>query len=157
MTKQLNWTELWDGENSCTLVAELGEGTLRALPKFSSPGCCFRPPPTPATVSVSCLWFPLWIALGLHRSHNTQQMPGKHNPLPGGGGGLSLADDCLKFEYKGPSSPTLRWDAPGLPMWPSSKESACHCRRQRFHPWSGKIPHASGQRNVCSTTNELVL
>ena len=28
----------------------------------------------------------------------------------------------------------------GLPMWFSSEESACQCRRHRFDPWAGKIP-----------------
>ena len=26
------------------------------------------------------------------------------------------------------------------PLWHSGKESACQCRRWRFHPWVGKIP-----------------
>ena len=29
---------------------------------------------------------------------------------------------------------------PWLPRWWSGKESACHCRRQEFDPWVGKIP-----------------
>ena len=33
----------------------------------------------------------------------------------------------------------------GLPSWLSGKESACRGRRHGFNPWSGKIPHASGQ------------
>ena len=28
----------------------------------------------------------------------------------------------------------------GLPGWLSGKESACQCRRHRFHPWVGKVP-----------------
>ena len=28
----------------------------------------------------------------------------------------------------------------GLPRWLSGKESACQCRRRRFHAWVGKIP-----------------
>jgi len=28
----------------------------------------------------------------------------------------------------------------GLPWWLSGKESACQCRRHRFHPWIRKIP-----------------
>ena len=28
----------------------------------------------------------------------------------------------------------------GLPWWVSGKESACQCRRHRYHPWVGKIP-----------------
>ena len=27
----------------------------------------------------------------------------------------------------------------------------------RFHPWSGKIPHAMGQLSLCATTTESVL
>ena len=27
----------------------------------------------------------------------------------------------------------------GLPWWVSGKESACQCRRHRYHPWVGKI------------------
>ena len=27
-----------------------------------------------------------------------------------------------------------------LPLWLSSKESACQCRRCRFNPWVRKIP-----------------
>ena len=30
--------------------------------------------------------------------------------------------------------------AQGLPWQPSSKESACQCRRHEFNPWIGKIP-----------------
>ena len=33
----------------------------------------------------------------------------------------------------------------GLPWWLSGKEFACQCKRHRFNPWSGKIPHALGQ------------
>ena len=29
------------------------------------------------------------------------------------------------------------------PWWLSGKESACQCRRHRFHPWVGKIPGRS--------------
>ena len=34
-----------------------------------------------------------------------------------------------------------------LPRWLSGKESAHQCRRHRFDPWSGKIPHAVEQLN----------
>ena len=37
------------------------------------------------------------------------------------------------------------------------KEFACQCRRHRFHPWSGKIPHAAKQLNPCITTTKPVL
>ena len=36
-----------------------------------------------------------------------------------------------------------------LPWWFNGKESACQCRRHRFHPWSGQIPHAVEQLNWC--------
>ena len=39
-----------------------------------------------------------------------------------------------------------------LPRWFNGKESACQCRRHRFHPWSGKIPHAVEQLNWCTMT-----
>jgi len=44
-----------------------------------------------------------------------------------------------------------------LPWWLSGKESACHCRRHRFDPLSGKIPHAMGQLSPCTVTIEPVL
>ena len=45
----------------------------------------------------------------------------------------------------------------GLSSWLSGKESICQCRRHRFDPRSGKIPHASKQLNPCATTTEPVL
>ena len=49
-------------------------------------------------------------------------------------------------------------------MWPRSflggsdgKESACQCRRHRFHSWSGKIPHAAEPLSPGTTTIEPVL
>ena len=33
----------------------------------------------------------------------------------------------------------------GLPWWRSGWESACQCRGHGFEPWSGRIPHATGQ------------
>ena len=33
----------------------------------------------------------------------------------------------------------------GLPWWYSGLEPASQCRRHRFDPWSGKIPHVSEQ------------
>ena len=35
-----------------------------------------------------------------------------------------------------------------IPQWFSGKESACHCRKHRFDPWSRKIPHAVEQLHV---------
>ena len=43
---------------------------------------------------------------------------------------------------------------PGPPRWLSGKESTCQCRRHRFDPWSGRIPHAAGQLSPCATTTE---
>ena len=40
----------------------------------------------------------------------------------------------------------------GASWWLNGKESVCQCRRNRFDPWSGEIPQASGQLNLCSTT-----
>ena len=45
----------------------------------------------------------------------------------------------------------------GLPWWLSGKESTCQCRRHRFDPWSGKIPHAVEQLSSWATTLEPVL
>ena len=42
----------------------------------------------------------------------------------------------------------------GLPSWLSEKESAYQCRRHRLDPWSGKIPHATGQLSQWATTSE---
>ena len=36
------------------------------------------------------------------------------------------------------------------------KESACQPRRHRLDPWSGKLPHATGQLSLCTTTAELI-
>ena len=47
--------------------------------------------------------------------------------------------------------------AQGLPWWLGGKESTCQCRRHRFHPWTGKIPRASEQLNLCTTTIKPVL
>ena len=44
-----------------------------------------------------------------------------------------------------------------LPCWLSDKQSACQCRRHRFEPWSGKIPHAIEQFSLCATIIEPVL
>ena len=44
----------------------------------------------------------------------------------------------------------------GLPWWLTGKEPACRCRRHRFDPWLGKIPYASEQVSLCTTTNEAV-
>ena len=43
----------------------------------------------------------------------------------------------------------------GLPWWLSGKESACHCRKHRFEPWSRKIPHATEPPSPCTTAIEL--
>ena len=45
----------------------------------------------------------------------------------------------------------------GLPWWLSGKAFACACRTQRFHPWSGKIPHAVEQLSPHTTALEPAL
>jgi len=42
----------------------------------------------------------------------------------------------------------------GLPWWSSGEEFACRCRGHGFDPWSGKIPHASGQLCPCAVATE---
>ena len=44
----------------------------------------------------------------------------------------------------------------GLPWWLSGKESTCQCRRH-FNPWSRKIPRATQQLSLCTTTIKPVL
>ena len=36
----------------------------------------------------------------------------------------------------------------------SSKESTCQCRRHRFNPWSGKIPHIVQQLSLHAANTE---
>ena len=40
---------------------------------------------------------------------------------------------------------------------PGRTISACQCRRHRFNPWSGKIPHALEQLSLCTITTKPVL
>ena len=40
----------------------------------------------------------------------------------------------------------------GLPWWLSGKKFACQCRRHRFYPWSGKVPHATEQLSPRTTS-----
>ena len=47
-------------------------------------------------------------------------------------------------EFSSVQAPSRIWIT-GLPWWLSGKESACQCRKHKFDPWSGKIPHASEQ------------
>ena len=42
----------------------------------------------------------------------------------------------------------------GLSWWLTGKESVCQCRRHRFDPWPGKIPHASVQLSPYSAATE---
>ena len=42
----------------------------------------------------------------------------------------------------------------GLPWWSSGLKSSCQYREPRFNPWSGKIPHATGQLSSCASTTE---
>ena len=50
----------------------------------------------------------------------------------------------LKFDIKKTE------DLPGGP----SKESTCQCRGHGFDPWSGEIPHATGQLNQSTTATD---
>ena len=45
----------------------------------------------------------------------------------------------------------------GPPWWLSGKRVGLPMQRQRFNPWSGKIPHASEQLSSWVTTTEPVL
>lgn len=42
------------------------------------------------------------------------------------------------------SFPLLKYFNGGLPWWAIDLQSSCQCKGYGFHPWSGKIPHASG-------------
>ena len=42
-----------------------------------------------------------------------------------------------------------------LSSWLSGKISACQCRRHRFNPWSGRIPHVAEQLSPCNATISL--
>ena len=42
----------------------------------------------------------------------------------------------------------------GLTWWYSGEEATCQCRGHRFHPWSGKFPHASGKPSPCITMTD---
>ena len=57
----------------------------------------------------------------------------------------------------GPDAPFLKKEWVGLPWWLSGKEPTCRCRRHRFDPWSGKIPHAVEQLSPRATITETVL
>ena len=37
---------------------------------------------------------------------------------------------------------------------PRKKESTCQCKGHKFDPWSGKIPHTTGQLSLCTTNRE---
>ena len=44
-----------------------------------------------------------------------------------------------------------------FPWWLSGKEPTCQCRKHRFNPWSGKIPHGAEQLNPCPATEPVLL
>ena len=52
----------------------------------------------------------------------------------------------MKYEVKN--------ELQGFPWWSSGEESASQCGGHRFYPWSGKIPHATGQLSSCTTSTE---
>ena len=41
-----------------------------------------------------------------------------------------------------------------LPSWLNGEESACQCRRQGFHPWSGRTAHTAEQLSPQATATE---
>ena len=47
-------------------------------------------------------------------------------------------------------------NSPGLPWWLNGGASTCPFRGHRFHPSTGKIPHALEQLSSCTTTTEPV-
>ena len=47
---------------------------------------------------------------------------------------------------------TFKIPVQGLPWWLSGKEFACQCRRHKFYLWLGKIPHATEQLSLCTTS-----
>ena len=57
----------------------------------------------------------------------------------------------VKTDFK---TKAIKKDTRGLPWQLSGKESACQFKRQRFNPWSRKIPHAAEQLSLCATTSE---
>ena len=52
------------------------------------------------------------------------------------------------------ASPAPR-SCPRTPLWLSGKEPTCPYRRHGFDPWSGKIPHATGQPSPCKRAELL--
>ena len=56
--------------------------------------------------------------------------------------------------YMALHQPPLETQSTWLPWWWSSKESICQCRGHRFDPWSGNIPHATGQLIPRTPTTE---
>ena len=44
----------------------------------------------------------------------------------------------------------------GFSWWPGGKESACQCRRRRFHLWSRRIPPSTEQLSLCTTTEPVL-
>ena len=67
---------------------------------------------------------------------------------------LPKYDERLKFHlgtwkngYGGEFAKTVTWMS--LPKWLSGKDYTCQYGRYKFHLWSGKISHASGQLSLC--------
>ena len=50
--------------------------------------------------------------------------------------------------------PVQDWPTLGASWWLSGKEPTHHCRRHRFNPWFGKIPHATEQLSLYARTTE---
>ena len=45
----------------------------------------------------------------------------------------------------------------GLSWWSSGQETHLPMHGYKFDPWSGRIPHGTGQPNPCTTSTEPVL
>ena len=80
------------------------------------------------------------------------------DPLPSPHPTLLLLPFWLDLVLHGSADTSpLKNSSLGLPCWSSGYESPCQCRGHRFDPWSGKIPQAMEQLNLCATTIEAVL
>ena len=71
-------------------------------------------------------------------------------------------NECGVYTHKSPMRVHVndwgyRHESPwvlGLPWWLSGEGCACQCRRQGFHAWRRKRPHARKQLGPCAPTTE---
>ena len=88
----------------------------------------------------------LW-SLALQVGSLPAELPGKPTTLP-----IPLPKNCREQKEK-----QIKIPITGASLWLSGQVSACQCKRHRFNPGSGKIPHASELLSLCTTTIESVL